>query len=252
MNSREENFYLEESLVTAEKLRMALADYFIEPLPAQIIISDMPSHFNRIKQESGFQYRSILGIQSLTTRSKNVGLVLGLGMGGPAVAMTLELLKVLGARRIIHLGTAGSLNQQMEPGTLLFVDGAYRDEGTSLHYLSPSPLVLNENPSAQRWFERIKEKLIPCHRGVVWTTDAVFRETKSSVEKFRHMGADAVEMEAAAVFAVAQKIGLESLCLRVISDQLTSESWIPQYTSAKVRRQRQSVLQFLMSEDWPV
>ena len=54
------------------------------------------------------------------------------GVGAPAAAVMLEELIAFGARRFVSVGTAGSLQTDIEPGSLVLCDAAFRDEGTSL------------------------------------------------------------------------------------------------------------------------
>ena len=81
---------------------------------------------------------------------------------------------------------------------------AVRDEGTSYHYLPPGREV-QAHPAAVSALEKIlKNHDIPYHLGKIWTTDAPYRETPQKVQIRRAEGCLAVEMEAAAFFAIAQ------------------------------------------------
>ena len=86
----------------------------------------------------------------------------------------------------------------------LFVGAAIRDEGTSYHYLPPAREV-NASPQA---VEAIVKTLSAHHVEHVvaktWTTDAIYRETPARIQLRRDEGCLTVEMEAAALFAVAQ------------------------------------------------
>jgi uridine phosphorylase len=54
-----------------------------------------------------------------------------LGIGAPAAVAQLEL----GVRRCVSIGTAGAVQPDAEPGDIVLLTGAVRDEGTSYHYL---------------------------------------------------------------------------------------------------------------------
>jgi purine-nucleoside phosphorylase len=62
-------------------------------------------------------------------------------------------------------------------------------------------------------------------KAYTWTTDAIFRETKQEVLFYAKQGAATVEMEAAALFAVAFKRGLRAAGVFVISDLLSPAAW---------------------------
>ncbi len=87
---------------------------------------------------------------------------------------------------------------------VVLIDKALRDEGTSYHYLPPAPYshlhpALREMVSAH-W----DRKLLPLHVGASWTTDEPFRETEALITQRRSEGILAVEMEAAALYALAE------------------------------------------------
>jgi purine-nucleoside phosphorylase len=67
--------------------------------------------------------------------------------------------------------------------------------------------------------------------GGVWTTDAAFRESPEKVERFRGLGAAAVDMEASAVFTVAAFLGIEAAALLLVSDELSTLAWRPGFNA---------------------
>lgn len=112
---------------------------------------------------------------------------------------------------------------------------AIREEGTSHHYLLPEVPV---HPS-ERLVRALEEAcaaqgITPAPAlGTSWTTDAPYRELVSKVERYRRAGALTVEMEAAALFAVAKVRRVEVALLLVVSDQL-GERWKPAFFSEEV------------------
>jgi purine-nucleoside phosphorylase len=65
------------------------------------------------------------------------------------------------------------------------------------------------------------------HEGLVWSTDAVFRETPSKVRHYQGRGALAVEMEISACLTVARLRKSSFAAILVISDELSSLHWQP-------------------------
>jgi uridine phosphorylase len=121
----------------------------------------------------------------------------------PLAAVLMENLISLGCRKFIACGSAGLIN-----GTTtdrLFVPiTAVRDEGTSYHYLSPSREV-GAHPAAIRELEMVlNEQDVPYAIVKTWTTDAPYRETESKIRLRRQEGCSTVEMETAALYAVAR------------------------------------------------
>jgi uridine phosphorylase len=164
-----------------------------------------------------------------------VGVMAFFGIGGPAVTTQVEVFAALGVRRFLNLGIAGGLQPGGRVGDLALCNAAVRDEGLSHHYLPPARYV---HPSAQLT-DALKERLTAAGHafsiGPTWTIDAPYRET---VEEFRHYRDDGVltvEMEAAALFAVAQHRGFEAAAAFVLSDMLSEAEWAPDFGSPEIQ-----------------
>lgn len=150
------------------------------------------------------------------------------GDGAPAAAMTTEILLARQARFILALGYAGSLQPDLQPGCRVVVTGAIRDEGTSGHYLPPAcPAVPHP-----RVLQVLLSRMAGAHAGLTWTTDAPFMETEAKAHQWREAGAATVEMEVAAVFAVAQRRQGRCGALLVISDVVGPGRWHADYGRA--------------------
>jgi uridine phosphorylase len=126
------------------------------------------------------------------------------GVGAPLAAALLEEVIALGCTKFVACGGAGVLDRDIALGHLIVPHAAIRDEGTSYHYLPPGREV-SAHPDGVAAIERV----LKAHRcdylvGKTWTTDAIYRETGARIAKRKSEGCLAVEMEAAALFAVAQ------------------------------------------------
>ena len=95
------------------------------------------------------------------------------------------------------------LDNSIGSGDITVPTSAVRDEGTSYHYLPPgreaypSPQALD---AVTKVLHRNRCRYV---KGKTWTTDAFNRETPKKVKRRREQGCITVEMEAAALFAVA-------------------------------------------------
>jgi len=126
------------------------------------------------------------------------------GVGAPISAGLLEESIAFGCRTFMACGGCGVLEKEIAVGHLIVVSGAIRDEGVSYHYLPPSREVI-ANPLAVRALEKsLNDQGIPYRVGKTWTTDAPYRETVKKIETRRAEGCLTVEMESAALIAVAQ------------------------------------------------
>ncbi len=77
-------------------------------------------------------------------------------------------------------------------------------KGTSHHYAAPSRTIEADAVCVARAVAVLDRLKVPHTEGLVWTTDASFRETPARIERRRSEGCLVVEMEAAALIAVAR------------------------------------------------
>jgi uridine phosphorylase len=61
---------------------------------------------------------------------------------------------------------------------------------------------------------------LPLHVGASWTTDAPFRETEAMIARCRAKGILAVEMEAAALYALARARQYQIICFAHVTNQM--------------------------------
>jgi purine-nucleoside phosphorylase len=140
-------------------------------------------------------------------------------LGAAAAVLGLEAVIASDAEDIIVLGFCGSLSRRFRIGDAVGISRAIADEGTSRHYFPrrksflPSPILAGE-------LETPAAGLLP--RGVIISTDAPYRETFSWLQKSRRRGADLVDMETSAVFALAAFRGTRAAALQIVSDEVFS------------------------------
>jgi uridine phosphorylase len=147
------------------------------------------------------------------------------GVGAPLAALFLEEAIDYGCRALVACGGAGSLDADLALGHPVVVSAAVRDEGTSYHYLAPSRLV-EADPAVVSLIEgTLRRAGVPFTTGTTWSTDAVYRETRDKTSLRRAEGCITVEMEAAALLAVARFRGVALGQLLYAGDSLAGESW---------------------------
>ncbi|WP_326812462.1 nucleoside phosphorylase [Streptomyces scopuliridis] len=126
----------------------------------------------------------------------------------------------LGARAVVTVGTAGALHHRLHPGDLVISDRALRDEGTSHHYLPPGRYTEPDPTLSQHLTSALTSTERPVYTGGTWTTDALYRETPAEAQRYAAEGLLTVEMEAAAVFAVARHRGIPAAAAFTVADSL--------------------------------
>ncbi len=130
-----------------------------------------------------------------------------------------------GADRFILFGSAGSLDRDATAGKYVIPTASYRDEGMSYHYAPPSDYI--SIPKADYLAEFFSKNRLPFVKGKVWTTDAIYMETRELVRQRKADGCIAVEMELAGVQAVCSYLGLELYDFLVTGDVVDQQVYSP-------------------------
>ena len=148
-------------------------------------------------------------------------------IGAPVTVGLLEEILVMGGKKVLLFGSCGSLDNSITDGHIVVPTHAYRDEGTSYHYVAPSDDGFIEVSTAMRTYELLRELKIPAICGKTWTTDAIYRETRRNVELRKKDGCITVEMECASVMALARFRSAEIYQFLYTADNLDCEEWEP-------------------------
>lgn len=149
-----------------------------------------------------------------------------ISVGAPAAALVLEGAIARGVRHVVVVGSAGSLQRSISLGSTVIVEGAEREDGTSHHYLPAGEVVRADPELTARLENALMARGASPVRGRSWTIDAPYRETVGAIARHRDAGVLVVEMEAAAIFAVATVRGVRAALAVAVSDELFDE-WRP-------------------------
>jgi uridine phosphorylase len=174
------------------------------------------------------------GMLLLPSTAGRVGLLGQFGIGAPAAAAALEELAAMGTSAFVSVGTAGSLQRDLKVGDLVLCRAAIRDEGVSHHYLPPAKLATATAAMSAALGAAMTRAGVPFRTGTSWTIDTPYRETVAEARHYQAEGVLCVEMEAAALFAVAEVRGLQVASAFAISDSLADLVWDPQFHGPEV------------------
>lgn len=158
-------------------------------------------------------------VYQLRAASSPVTLVFS-GMGSPAAANALEMVAAAGARRVVVFGACGGVSAEVGVGELVVATGAVRGEGTSAYYAPPGFPAASDPLLTIRLWEAASASEAPVHRGVVYTTDAGYRQGPEIYEKCAGL-VIAVESECAAVAVVGARLGLQTGALLFCTDNVS-------------------------------
>jgi uridine phosphorylase len=143
------------------------------------------------------------------------------GMGGPSAAIVLQELAELGVRRAIRVGTCGAVDPDLEHGQLVVASDALAEDGASRalgagETATPDP-DLTARLAAGMPFGAVPSRIV--------STDLFYdgdlehgAPPRARAEAWRRRGAVAVEMEAATVFILGERLGVATGCVLAVSD----------------------------------
>lgn len=158
-------------------------------------------------------------------------------LGAPAATQLLDWLISHGTKKVLAIGSAGSLVNLPENNFFL-VKKAIRDEGTSFHYLpAGNEIELNEKFREDLLANAKKEK-INLPEVTTWTTDGFFRETESKMDKALSLGAQLVEMECSGMAACSEFRGIEFAQILFTADTLAAQDGHEERTWGRAGKQR--------------
>jgi uridine phosphorylase len=131
----------------------------------------------------------------------------------------------MGCRSFIVCGGAGTLHADLTLGHFVVVSSALRDEGTSFHYLPPARRIEADAVARRVLEEVLTSRHVPYVSGLTWTTDAPYRETPKKIAARREEGCLTVDMEAAALAAIARFRAVPLAQVVYCGDDLSGSSW---------------------------
>ena len=148
-------------------------------------------------------------------------------VGAPAATSFLEELHAYGGKYFVFFGAAGVLKREIPLSSFILPTAALRDEGLSYHYLPPAEEVELDAAGVEACRQAFRDLGLPFVEGKTWTTDAFYRETRGKMERRREQGCVCVEMECAALAAVAQFRGVKFAQFFYTTDNLDAPAWDP-------------------------
>src|SRR5258708_22213675 len=138
--------------------------------------------------------------------------LIGRVVGAPFAVLVAEELFASGCRLLVSITSAAQLLEVDRPPYVVLIERALRDEGTSYHYLPPAAYSVLSPALREMVLNHWDQHQLPLHAGSSWTTDAPFRETEAMLAWGREQGLLAIEMEAAALYALAEVKQYPILC----------------------------------------
>ncbi len=209
-----------------------------------VMVANPPDfdYLNRLlKSGKSKSHRVLMSHLNYGFENSSMGLI-GPFIGAPYAVILLESLIVWGVREVVFFGWCGAVSRDVRIGDVIVPDQAFIDDGTSKNYTAETSLETFPSASIQNLIKSsLTRNNLRFHEGAIWSTDAIFRETKEKVGFFQKKNALAVEMEAAALFSAGSFRNIDVGCILVVSDDLSSLKWKPGFNDPVFKERRNQV-----------
>jgi len=184
-----------------------------DPLRAQTLAEN---HLDDVRLVTSV--RNMLGFTG-TFRGERVS-IMGSGMGMPSISIYAhELFDFYGVKQIIRVGTCGGLLADMQVGDLVMAVAASTDSAMNRQrfgnwdYSASADLEL-----FRRVYDKAVQAGLKIMTGNVFSTDWFYHPDQDFIQKVQQMGILALDMETAALYALASQHGRRALTILSVSD----------------------------------
>ena len=149
--------------------------------------------------------------------------IIGCAVGASYAVLLAEQLFVSGCELLISITSAGKINERVNSDYLLIKDTIW-DEGTSYHYLPADEESKISTELLEKLLALTSNQSVSVQIGKSWTTDAPYRETSSAIAQAKALGADAVEMEASALYAFSKAKSKRVVCYAHLTNSMAQQN----------------------------
>lgn len=170
-----------------------------------------------VKSFSFFEYTMYTGFYE--------GIKIAVGNGGrfsPDSAIITEILCAGKVECIIRAGSCGALDEKIKVGDIVLATGVVRGDGVTPYYVDKNFKTVSDKGVTEVLEKAAGANDAKIHKGLMWTTDALLRETRDIVAGAVKEGAIAVDMVTSALLTIAQLKGVKASSISAVSDNLAT------------------------------
>ncbi len=150
--------------------------------------------------------------------------IMGSGMGMPSISIYAhELFDHFGVQRIVRVGTCGGLLPDMQLGDLVLATAASTDSAMNRQRFHGWDLAASADFTMLNGLHQAATQAgMKVRVGEVFATDYFYHPDPDFIDKVRRMGALALDMETAALYALARQHGRRAVTLLSVSDVIAT------------------------------
>ncbi len=169
--------------------------------------------------------RNMLGFTG-TYEGKRIS-VMGSGMGMPSMGIySYELYDMYGVENIIRIGSIGGISDDVKIRDIIIAQGSSTNSNYASQYKLPGTYApIADFGLLRRAVETAEREGIKVVVGNVLSSDTFYTDSSSDNDLWKKMNILGVEMESAALYMNAARLGKKALAIFTVSDHLyTGES----------------------------
>lgn len=188
-----------------------------DPLRAKFIAEtflENPVCYNEVRGMYGF---------TGTYKGKKIS-VQGTGMGAPSISIYAnELIESYGAKKLVRVGTCGSIQEDVKVRDVVLAMGSATNSGINkmrFKGMDFSPIASFD--LLRKAYDIAISKGIDVKVGNVLTSDLFYNDDPDAWKLWAKYGVLAIEMEAAALYTLGAKYGVDTLTILTVSDNIVT------------------------------
>jgi 5'-methylthioadenosine phosphorylase/purine-nucleoside phosphorylase len=159
------------------------------------------------------------------------------GMGCPSSGIVFEELVMLGAQRLVRVGTCGGLQDGMKMGDTAIGISATADDTAALRVAQmPSYAPAATFELAAEAVRLSREQGVVVHVGPIVSSGVFYDPDPTTFARWKRVGHIGVEMEAAMMYTIAAIHRIEALALMTVSDILEESGETTRISDEELRR----------------
>tara|TARA_Y100001960_G_scaffold333638_1_gene439871 strand:+ start:2780 stop:3505 length:726 start_codon:yes stop_codon:yes gene_type:complete len=158
--------------------------------------------------------------------------------GAPRAVEPVHICGILGTRRVVQIGSCGSLQIKIRTGDIVIPNPAQIGEGASQYYEGHIKSYPNKSLASEA-FKILNSYDLSVHQGLHLTTSALFQQNFDTITKWSETGYLSVDMETSAVFSAAKYFNMEAISLVFVWDELLNErTWLDTFLPEETQKQK--------------